>query len=747
LTSRARCRNCVFPSAFCWSVALLVSFALSASRISDRQTLGASSSADRWSGIEGFAAGLVYPDFVMEDQPAGYWRLGETTGTMVADTSGHNLVGSYSGGVSLGATGAVSGDSNSAATFDGTSGSAALGDSALLQTANVSVEAWVKTTASGAGTQQVVRKRLYGYSLQVDTGTGLPGFWVYSGSLNTAQKTLVTGTGRVTDGTWHHLVGTYDGSNVELYVDGGVAGTVAAVVSGGLTYQPGGVAIGRDGDYAGAYFQGSLDEVAIYPTALSATRIATHFTAGSGKTPPLTATPPATPLPAPTGVTQTLTPVQTPPSEPEIANPGRGQYLWDTNSPQPSDWPALDSYMRFAWRDLESCQGCYDFSQIDGRLSAAAARGGRFGFGVMAASSPSGSAVPQYLMDAMPAGFWFRIDPASNQQTYAPDWNNPAFLERAQALMTALSNRFADDSRVGWLDIGLYGDWGEWHVARWPYGVDELDAQPITPANARRLVDMQVQAFPNKHLLMLTANVDALRYALSLSPLIGWRNNCLGTRGMGGMAENPEVLTLLEDRWKTAPVITEYCRSARSGDGTFELARSQVQKYHVSLVSNNGVNNWASYTPQQQAAFEQANKLAGYRFVLDSVDSPPRLQPGTSFLVTTRWSNVGVTPTYDPWAVTVQLRRPTTGDVVWQEISHLDLRQLLPTVDALSGSDAPVAIQDTFTLPDGLVPDTYDLVLTILDPGHFEAPLALAIRGSRPDGSYPLGTLTVAAGA
>src|SRR3954453_3937288 len=49
----------------------------------------------------------------------GYWRLGERSGTTAADATGH-APGSLVGGVGLGAHGALSGDADTAARFDGT---------------------------------------------------------------------------------------------------------------------------------------------------------------------------------------------------------------------------------------------------------------------------------------------------------------------------------------------------------------------------------------------------------------------------------------------------------------------------------------------------------------------------------------------------------------------------------------------------------------------------------------------------
>lgn len=41
----------------------------------------------------------------------------------------------------------------------------------------------------------------------------------------------------------------------------------------GILYEPGGLAIGRDGDNAGSFFQGTIDDIRIYNLALSSNQV------------------------------------------------------------------------------------------------------------------------------------------------------------------------------------------------------------------------------------------------------------------------------------------------------------------------------------------------------------------------------------------------------------------------------------------------------------------------------------------
>lgn len=243
-------------------------------------------------------ASSAYTQAVLADHPLGYWRLDEPCKGPVSDLSGHGISGETLGGVTPGQPGALHSDTGTATAFDGQSGAISLGDPTSLQPAQVSVEAWVKTTSTPNAVNTILRKRFYGYDLYLNA-SGQPTFSIDDSN---ATPWLVQGPTPVADGTWHYLVGTYDGMDVRLYVDGALVRTRPA---GTIYYQPDLVAIGRDGGYAGSYFTGQIDEVAIYGAALSQTQVQAHYTAGSKQVSTTTLT--ITPNPVVVGQPYTLT--------------------------------------------------------------------------------------------------------------------------------------------------------------------------------------------------------------------------------------------------------------------------------------------------------------------------------------------------------------------------------------------------------------------------------------------------------
>jgi uncharacterized repeat protein (TIGR01451 family) len=213
---------------------------------------------------------------LLADHPAGFWRLGDPAGsTTAADASGNGLGATVEPGVSLGQAGAISG--NTAAAFPGTGPAVVVPANAVLELSSaVSVEAWVRPTAAGQN-GGIFEKTVGGwvnsqYMLMLEAG-------VAKFRVKTAAGGLLPVDGPILAiGTWSHLVGTFDGATLRLYVNGALAASAAA--QGPLASGSGPSFVGRLGQNLYP-FQGSIDEVAVFSGALSSDRVRAHYVGGS----------------------------------------------------------------------------------------------------------------------------------------------------------------------------------------------------------------------------------------------------------------------------------------------------------------------------------------------------------------------------------------------------------------------------------------------------------------------------------
>jgi hypothetical protein len=215
----------------------------------------------------------TYAATVLADSPVGYWRLGESGGTDAVDQTGTQN-GVYRFAPTLGVTGALTGDANTAITCNGTDQYVRVNNNTGQNVGDTfTVEAWVNRGATGAK-RTILSESITGPTFELDSDGKL------RGSEFNSDTTYVLTDDALTTG-WHHVVLTKNGSESHIYVDGEEPahthpGTVTC--SDGTTYLCIG-AIYQATDHG--YWNGSLDEVALYGTALTSAQVATHYAAGT----------------------------------------------------------------------------------------------------------------------------------------------------------------------------------------------------------------------------------------------------------------------------------------------------------------------------------------------------------------------------------------------------------------------------------------------------------------------------------
>lgn len=231
-----------------------------------------------------------YSSAILADSPLLYFRLGDTSGTTVVDSSGNGHNGTYHGSPTLGAAGALAGDINTAVTFDGVNDyiDCALNLSAYQK---LSVEFWLKVAAF-ANDDHVLTEFTanftadspgHGFVISPNNNGITSGA---SGTFSSGERTSAGGYvardfARPSAGTFHHVVMTFDraaGGQLHAYVDGSIAGTDSNDATGGNFANDTLYVMSRAG--SSLFLAGTLDEFAIYPVVLSSTQISNHYAAG-----------------------------------------------------------------------------------------------------------------------------------------------------------------------------------------------------------------------------------------------------------------------------------------------------------------------------------------------------------------------------------------------------------------------------------------------------------------------------------
>lgn len=226
-------------------------------------------------------AAPTYSDVVLEDSPVSYWRLGESSGVTAVDEQGVND-GGYTNTPTLGVTGAIADDADTAVSFDGSTEYVHLG-AALSGDTTYSLECWFKTGYTGGTSQYFFSFGNSGninhlIALYINASTDTLGWWTKDGTTNLFKDD--TGS-TVNDDNWHHVVGTRDGDTMKLYLDGSLLWTINGSSQGASTINRGAIGALARTTHSN-YFEGEVDEAAVYDTVLSATRVSAHYDAGIG---------------------------------------------------------------------------------------------------------------------------------------------------------------------------------------------------------------------------------------------------------------------------------------------------------------------------------------------------------------------------------------------------------------------------------------------------------------------------------
>jgi acid phosphatase type 7 len=240
----------------------------------------------------------AYRSAVMSDSPRAYWRLGETSGLVAADQTSSGIAGSYMNGVALGRPGAVGGDPDTAIAVDGANDTVRVANAAgLNSTSAMSLEAWLKPLSLPATSATIARKE--GQYLVRLYSNGSVRFRLWKGSGITE---ISTPAGAIGAASWSHVVVTWDGATMRIYVGGTVRASGSLAAPANVTAQD--LYLGSSYN-SYDYYTGGIDEVAVYGAALSATRVQAHYAAATS----VDTTAPAPRLMAPTnGSTTDATP-------------------------------------------------------------------------------------------------------------------------------------------------------------------------------------------------------------------------------------------------------------------------------------------------------------------------------------------------------------------------------------------------------------------------------------------------------
>ncbi|CAM2958904.1 DUF4832 domain-containing protein [Actinomyces slackii] len=156
---------------------------------------------------------------------------------------------------------------------------------------------------------------------------------------------------------------------------------------------------------------------------------------------------------------------------PFAPEPGSAPQLADTALPHTMEWVYIPLDR------IVTGEGAYNWSYLESRLDAIAARGHQTVLRFYVDYPGRESAIPDYLVErGLVATRSYTVNGNTAGASLAPDYNDPDMMRMLTGFIRAFGAKYDGDPRLGFVTQGLVGFWGEGHT--WPMNGDVSTANP-----------------------------------------------------------------------------------------------------------------------------------------------------------------------------------------------------------------------------------------------------------------------------
>ncbi len=312
--------------------------------------------------------------------------------------------------------------------------------------------------------------------------------------------------------------------------------------------------------------------------------------------------------------------------------------------------------------------------------------------------------------------------------------DTPEFFFRVRNLIQKLGHVWNDDPRISYVEMGIYGLWGEQHE------------DSLSRAAQQNLSDAFHEFFPDKKIMIRCprdcmgqgfgmywdsfAHIDEEQYGRDCARFMDWKTAVMG----GEVAHN----------WGRHEI-----QPGHNMNDTLTAPehRDRFLEY-VFWQHNNHLGMWLEHDDTYEQALQglaEYQKRAGYRYVLEKAEygiENEHLQ--VAFDV----RNVGASPFYYRWPVCVALLNEQKEPVLEQNLEGVDIRAWLPgdqwsfekkAYDIPAETYRVETALDVSSMPEG----KYMLTLAIKDPACNRPSVLFATRQYFRGGWHPLGYVGV----
>ena len=322
----------------------------------------------------------------------------------------------------------------------------------------------------------------------------------------------------------------------------------------------------------------------------------------------------------------------------------------------------------------------FDWSTVEAFLESARLRGHQGIFRIYSEYPGRPVSVPQFLIDeglsVTPLVYGGSIDAETGvlvggEIAHTPDYTNPAFLDALKATIIEMGAVYDNDARIGFLELGMLGVWGEWHN----YSHSSYDASTEVRGE---ILDAYEGAFQDTKLLTRYPRGVNAGVRSNVDRRIGYHDDSYTYSTLG--EPNWRFIQLLQaakatEKWKSEPLGGELFPSLNEclfeevcvaddgiiASGFIETVETIHTTYmRVGVVFDNGLSE-----SRKEEAYASVRRM-GYDLHIDEASITPEIN--NTFSVSAKLVNYGVAPFYKDWPITVGLIN-SEGNVIQEWVN------------------------------------------------------------------------------